>query len=93
MDCFSFYSNKINLQAIMVLLSALLLPKLFSGILCFKIMCCLLYLEVRAGDTGCDLFEERLLDPDELRWLDHVQDLLNLPQEHHLNTHIFIANT
>lgn len=44
------------------------------------------YLEVRAGDTGRDLFEERLLDPDELRRLDHVQDLFNLPQEHHLNT-------
>lgn len=44
------------------------------------------YLEVRAGDTGCDLFEERLLDPDELRRLDHIQDLLNLPQEHHLDT-------
>lgn len=49
-------------------------------------------LEVRAGDTGCDLFEERLLHPDELRRLDHVQDLLDLPEEHHLdtrdNTHI-----
>lgn len=44
------------------------------------------YLEVRAGDTGCDLFEERLLHPDELRWFDHIQDLLNLPQEHHLIT-------
>lgn len=42
-------------------------------------------LEMRAGDTGCDLFEERLLDPDELRGFNHVQDLLDLPQEHHLN--------
>lgn len=47
---------------------------------------CGVYLEVRAGDAGRDLFEERLLDPDELRRLDHIQDLLNLPQEHHLNT-------
>lgn len=51
------------------------------------------HLEVRAGDTGCDLFEEWLLDPDELRRLDHVQDLLDFPQEHHLdahdNTHVF----
>lgn len=45
------------------------------------------YLEMRAGDTGCDLFEERLLDADELRRLDHIQDLLNLSQEHHLKTH------
>lgn len=44
-------------------------------------------LEVRAGDAGCDLFEERLLDPHKLRWLDHIQDLLDLPQKHHLNTH------
>lgn len=32
----------------------------------------LYYLEVRAGDTGCYLLEERLLDPDELRRLYHV---------------------
>lgn len=44
------------------------------------------YLEMRAGDTSRDLFEERLLDADELRRLDHIQDLLNLPQEHHLKT-------
>lgn len=50
-------------------------------------MLCGVYLEVRAGDAGCDLFEERLLHPDELRRLDHIQDLFNLPQEHHLNTH------
>lgn len=43
------------------------------------------YLEVRAGDTGCDLLEERLLDPDELGRLDHVQDLLDLAQKHHLD--------
>lgn len=41
---------------------------------------------MRAGDTGRDLFEERLLDPDELGRLDHVQDLFDLPQEHHLST-------
>ena len=45
------------------------------------------YLEVRAGDAGCDLFEERLLHSDELRWLDYIQDLLDLSQEHHLKTH------
>lgn len=44
------------------------------------------YLEVRAGDAGGDLFEERLLDADELRRLDHVQDLLDLSEEHHLET-------
>lgn len=51
------------------------------------------YLEVRAGDTGSDLLEERLLDPDELRRLNHIQDLLNLPKEHHLytNAHIFFS--
>lgn len=43
------------------------------------------YLEVRAGDTGCDLLEKRLLDPDKLGWLDHVQDLLDLAEKHHLD--------
>lgn len=43
------------------------------------------HLEVRAGDAGCDLLEERLLDPDELGWLDHVQDLLDLAEKHYLN--------
>lgn len=42
---------------------------------------------MRAGDAGCDLFEERLLHPDELRRLDYIQDLLDLSQEHHLKTH------
>lgn len=51
------------------------------------------YLEVRAGDAGCDLLEERLLHPDELRRLDHIQDLLDLPQEHHLNTQTPRTNT
>lgn len=36
-------------------------------------------LEVWAGDTSGDLFEERLLDLDELCWFDDVQDLLQLP--------------
>lgn len=40
---------------------------------------------MRAGDAGCDLLEERLLDPDELGWLDHVQDLLDLAEKHYLN--------
>lgn len=44
-------------------------------------------LEVRAGHASGDLFEERLLDLDELRGLDHVQDLLQLPEEHHLHGH------
>lgn len=43
------------------------------------------HLEVRAGDAGCDLLEERLLDPDELGRLDHVQDLLDLAEKHYLN--------
>lgn len=44
------------------------------------------YLEVRAGDASGDLLEERLLDANELRRLDHVQDLLDLSEEHHLET-------
>lgn len=59
---------------------------LWGFFLVFKCDLCV-YLEMRAGDTGCDLFEERLLDADELRRFDHIQDLLNLPQEHHLKTH------
>lgn len=42
------------------------------------------YLEVRAGHTFGKLSEEWLLDFDELRWLNNVQDLLQLIQEHHL---------
>lgn len=45
-----------------------------------------MYLEVRAGDASGNLFEQRLLDADELRRLDHVQDLLDLSKEHHLKT-------
>lgn len=41
---------------------------------------------MRAGDASGDLFEERLLDTDELRGFDHVQDLLDLSEEHHLET-------
>lgn len=36
-------------------------------------------LEVWAGDTSGDLFEERLLDLYELCWFDDVQDFLKLP--------------
>ena len=50
-------------------------------------------LEVRAGDAGSDLFEESLLNSDELRRLDHIQDLLDLSQEHHLQTHTLICET
>lgn len=42
------------------------------------------HLEVWARDAGGDLLEERLLDPDELGRLDHVQDLLDLAQKHDL---------
>lgn len=42
-------------------------------------------LKVGAGDAVGDLFKKWLLHTDELRWLDHIQYLLNLPQEHHLN--------
>lgn len=41
-------------------------------------------LEVWAGDTSGDLFEEGLLDLDKLRRLDDVQDFLQLTQKHHL---------
>lgn len=37
-----------------------------------------------AGDTFGDLLEQRLLDLHELRGFDHVQDLLQLSEEHHL---------
>ena len=43
-----------------------------------------LYLKVWTGDALGDLLEERLLDLDELSGLDHVEDLLDLTQEHHL---------
>lgn len=43
------------------------------------------HLKVRARDARCDLFEERFLNPNELRRLNDIQDLLYLPQEHHLN--------
>lgn len=45
---------------------------------------CVSYLEVWAGHTFSELSEERLLDFDELRRLNDVQDLLQLVQEHHL---------
>lgn len=41
-------------------------------------------LKVWAGHTSGDLFEEGLLDLDKLCGLNDVQDLLQLPQEHHL---------
>ena len=41
-------------------------------------------LKVWTGDTLCDLLEQSLLDLDELRGFDHVEDLLYLAQEHHL---------
>ncbi len=43
-----------------------------------------LHLEVRAGHTLGQLTEERLHDLHELGRLDHVQDLLQLVEEHHL---------
>ena len=46
------------------------------------------YLKVRAGDTLCNLLKKWFLDFHKLRWLDHVQNLLNLTQEHHLNKQI-----
>jgi hypothetical protein len=42
------------------------------------------YLEVRTGHASCNLPEEWIHDALELSWLYHVQDLLNLSQEHHL---------
>jgi hypothetical protein len=41
-------------------------------------------LKVRTRDAFGNLFEERVLDLDELCGLNHVQDLLDLPEEHHL---------
>ena len=40
---------------------------------------------MRTRDTFSNLLEERLLDLDELGGLDHVQNLLDLAQKHHLN--------
>ena len=39
---------------------------------------------MRTRDAFGNLFEERVLDLDELCGLNHVQDLLDLPEEHHL---------
>ena len=50
----------------------------------FSILITESYLEVRAGDTFGNLFEQRFLDLDKLSWLNHVQNLLDLAQEHHL---------
>ena len=41
-------------------------------------------LKVRAGDTLGNLFEKRFLNFDKLGGLDHIQNLLNLAQKHHL---------
>ena len=43
------------------------------------------YLEMGTRDTFSNLLEERLLDLDELGGLDHVQNLLDLAQKHHLD--------
>ena len=43
-----------------------------------------LYLEVGAGHTAGHLLEEGFLDLHELRGLDNIQNLLHLPQKHHL---------
>jgi len=43
-------------------------------------------LKVRTRNAFGDLFEERVLDLDELRRLDHVQDLFDLSEEHHLQS-------
>ena len=46
-------------------------------------------LKVRAGDTLGNLFEKRFLNFDKLGGLDHIQNLLNLAQKHHLaETHV-----
>lgn len=42
------------------------------------------YLKVRTRDAPGDLPEQRFLDLDKLGRLDHVQDLLDLAEEHHL---------
>lgn len=41
-------------------------------------------LEVGAGDTFGQLSTERLLDLDKLIWVNDIQYLLHLSQEHHL---------
>ena len=43
------------------------------------------YLEMWTRDAFSDLLEEGLLNLDELGRLNHVQDLLDLAQEHHLD--------
>lgn len=45
---------------------------------------CHVYLKVWIGHTFRDLFEQRLLDFLELRWLNDIQNLLDLTQKHHL---------
>jgi len=46
------------------------------------------HLEVRAGNAASYLSEERLLHLDKLPWLNDIQHLLKLIQEHHLgNSH------
>ena len=42
------------------------------------------HLKVWTGDTLGNLLEKRLLDFDKLRRLNHIQNLLNFTQEHHL---------
>ncbi len=46
------------------------------------------YLKVWTGHAFGYLLEELLLDLDELRGLDHVQNLLDLAQEHHLKEQV-----
>lgn len=46
------------------------------------------YLKVWIGHTSGDLFEQRLLDFNELRWFNDVQNLLNFPKKHHLNLYL-----
>ena len=48
---------------------------------------------MRAGDALGDLLEERLLDLDELSGLDHVEDLLDLTEEHHLKFQLTFFET
>ena len=43
-----------------------------------------IHLKVWTGDTLGNLLEQWFLDFDELRRLDHIQNLLDLTQEHHL---------
>ena len=44
-------------------------------------------LEVWAGYTSCELLEQRLHDLSKLVRLDHIRDLLQFIQEHHLSKH------